>query len=276
MRQHHLHARRRRRHGRLGPRLLLAGRLAARRRAGEQPQAGCERQKDDRWEARHKPDQRGNRCREPQCAVVLAQLKRDLSAQAVGVATAHARHHGARRDRNEQRWYLRYQAVDNGQNAVGLAGLRERHPVLQHADDKAAGEIDDDDNQAGDRITFHKFHRAIHGAIKLAFLLQRAPALPARRLIDLPAAQVRVDRHLLARHGIQAEAGGHLGDALGALRNDNELNDRDDEENHQPDHDVAGDHELAEGADDLARVGLSNTNRVIAIETTGGIPSRSG
>ena len=75
-------------------------------------------------------------------------------------------------------------------------------------------------------------------------------------LIDVAGAQVVVDRHLLARHGVEAESGGDLGDALATLGDDDELRDRDDQEDDHTDGNVAADHEVAERADDLAGVGL--------------------
>ena len=62
--------------------------------------------------------------------------------------------------------------------------------------------------------------------------------------------------HLLAGHGVEGEPGADLGDALGALGDDDELDDGDDQEDHHADDQVAADHELAEGVDDLAGVGL--------------------
>ena len=75
-------------------------------------------------------------------------------------------------------------------------------------------------------------------------------------LIDVAGAQVVVDRHLLARHRVEAESGGDFGDALATLGDDDELRDRDDQEDDQTDGDVAADHEVAERADDFAGVGL--------------------
>ena len=75
-------------------------------------------------------------------------------------------------------------------------------------------------------------------------------------LIDVAGAQVVVDRHLLARHGIEGESGGDLGDALATLGDHHELRDRDDQEDDHADGNIAADHESAERGDDLAGIGL--------------------
>jgi hypothetical protein len=69
-------------------------------------------------------------------------------------------------------------------------------------------------------------------------------------------AHVAVDRHLLARHGVQREAGRDLGHAFGALGDDHELHDGQDQEDHQADDQIAADDEVAEGLDDVAGIGL--------------------
>jgi hypothetical protein len=74
-------------------------------------------------------------------------------------------------------------------------------------------------------------------------------------VIDVAGPQLGVDRHLLARHRVEREARRHLGHPLGPLGDDDELDHRQDEEDDRADHQVAGHHEVAEGADHVARVG---------------------
>ena len=89
------------------------------------------------------------------------------------------------------------------------------------------------------------------------WLSRSSPAQPSGLgLIDVAGAHVVVDRHLLARHGVEAESGGDLSDALATLGDDHELGDRDDQEDDETDGNVATDHEVAERTDDLAGVGL--------------------
>ena len=74
--------------------------------------------------------------------------------------------------------------------------------------------------------------------------------------VDGAGAEVGVDRHLLAGHGVEHEARAHLGHALAALGDHDELNDGQNQEDHCSDHVVAAHHEGAERADDFACVGL--------------------
>ncbi len=93
-------------------------------------------------------------------------------------------------------------------------------------------------------------------AVELALARER-PAPPARLVaVDGADAQLGVDRHLLAGHRVEHEARADLRDALAALRDDDELDDRQDEEDDAADDVVAAHDEVAERLDDLAGVGL--------------------
>ena len=64
--------------------------------------------------------------------------------------------------------------------------------------------------------------------------------------------EVGVDRHLLARHGVQVKARGDFGDAAGALGDDHEVHDHQDGEHDDADDEIAAHHEIAERLDDVA------------------------
>jgi hypothetical protein len=72
-------------------------------------------------------------------------------------------------------------------------------------------------------------------------------------LVNQPCVQVGVDRHLLARHRVQREACGDLRHAPRAVGDDHKLHHHQNQERHHTHHEVAPDHELPEGFDDLAR-----------------------
>ena len=91
---------------------------------------------------------------------------------------------------------------------------------------------------------------AVHGPVELALPGDLASAPAGLVLVDQAGVEVGVDRHLLARHGVQGEAGGHLGDAAGALGDDHEVDDHQDAEDDEADDVVAAHHEVAEGLDD--------------------------
>ena len=63
-------------------------------------------------------------------------------------------------------------------------------------------------------------------------------------LVDQPGREVGVDRHLLAGHGVQGEPGRDLGDAAGALGDDDEVHDHQDGEDDHADDEVAAHQKL--------------------------------
>ena len=102
------------------------------------------------------------------------------------------------------------------------------------------------DQDAGDRVALDELRGTVHRAVEVG-LAGDLGAARARLLVgDLAGVQVGVDRHLLARHGVEGEARGHLGDAAGAVRDHDELDHDQDQEDDEADDDVAADDEVAE------------------------------
>src|SRR3546814_8866350 len=111
----------------------------------------------------------------------------------------------------------------DGKNGIGVRGLAQRHVVLQHADRETAEQVDDDDDDAGDRIALDELHRAIEAAVQLAFHFQVPALAPRLVLVDESRAQVGVDRQLLAGHRVEGEARGDLGHAFRSEEHTSEL-----------------------------------------------------
>ena len=132
-------------------------------------------------------------------------------------------------------------------------GLAERQALLHDADDDAADEVDQRDQDAGHGVALDELRGAVHRAVEVGLLGDLRAALARLLVGDLAGVEVGVDRHLLARHGVEREARAHLGDAAGAVRDDHELDHDEDEEDDQADDDVAADDEVAERLDDVAR-----------------------
>ncbi len=137
-----------------------------------------------------------------------------------------------------------------------MQGFPGGHAVLGHADDGPAHDVDHGDDHSGDGVALDELHRAVHGPVHLAFLIDALAAALRLLHVDDPGAHIRVDGHLLAGHGVEGEARAHFGHAFRTLGDDEELDDGQDEEDHRADHEVAAERELAEGIDDLARVRL--------------------
>ena len=162
------------------------------------------------------------------------------------------RHHQTGRRGNDQRRNLRHQTVADGQQGVGLGRVPGAHVMLDHADDQAADDIDEQNQNAGDGITAHELGGAIHRAVKVRLQRHGSAAFARLVLADQACIQIGVDGHLLARHGIQREARRYFGDAPGALGDHDEIDQRQDDEHHDADRVVAPHQKVTEGLDHLA------------------------
>src|ERR687896_135391 len=74
---------------------------------------------------------------------------------------------------------------------------------------------------------------AVHRAVEVGLVTDLLAALAGLLVGDLAGVQVGVDRHLLAGHGVEREAGGNLGHAPRAVRYDHELDHDEDQEDHE-------------------------------------------
>ena len=167
-------------------------------------------------------------------------------------AGARLRHEQAGAGRDDEGGDLRHEPVADRQQRVGLRRGREGQILLRDADDDAGDDVDEGDDEAGDRVAANEFRGAVHGAVEIAFVLEIAPALPRLRLVDEAGREIGVDRHLLARHAVQAEARGDFGDASRTLGDDDEIHHDEDREHDHADDEIAAHHEIAEGLDDVA------------------------
>ncbi len=133
-------------------------------------------------------------------------------------------------------------------------------PIVRHADDDAAGQIQTDDHERCDGVALHELSGAVHRAVEVGLALYRR-ALPARAVgVDCAGMHVGVDRHLFAGHRIEREPRRDLGDALRSARNHDELNRNQNGKHDQPDDEIAVHDEFAEcrndGADGARRCAL--------------------
>jgi hypothetical protein len=153
---------------------------------------------------------------------------------------------------HDQRRDLGNQTVADGQERVVVGRLGERQLHLGDADEDAAENVDEGDQKPGDGIAADEFRGTVHRPEERAFVFQRLTAGFGLRLVDKPGGQISVDRHLLARHRVQCEAGGDFRDTAGTLGDDDEVHDHQDRENDDPDDEIAAHHQVAERLDDVA------------------------
>ena len=79
-----------------------------------------------------------------------------------------------------------------------IGGAAQLEPLLQHADEKAADDVDSGDDQGGDGVTADELTGAVHGAVEVGLPLQRAAPRPRLLLGDVAGTELGVDAHLLA------------------------------------------------------------------------------
>ena len=151
-------------------------------------------------------------------------------------------------------WAHRPSPIDSSEKCWPAS--RERHALLDDADDDAAEQVDAGDQDAGDRVALDELRGAVHRAVEVGLLGDLGAALARLFVGDLAGVQVGVDRHLLAGHGVQGEARADLGHAPGAVRDHDELDHDQDQEDDEADDDVAADDEVAERLDHVAGVAL--------------------
>ena len=125
--------------------------------------------------------------------------------------------------------------------------------MLCGADDQAADDVNNQNQNASDGVAAHKLRCTVHRTVKVGFLSELVTALLGGVLIDDAGIEVRINRHLLARHSIQSEARDDLGNPARPFCHYDEVDDHEDQENDETNNVVAGDHKLTERFNDLAR-----------------------
>src|SRR5271169_5575223 len=125
----------------------------------EQSGKGEERQMRHPGNEAEQADDSGS---EPPRLWIDRELRDDLIAD-IGTGR-HPADDDASRRRNDQRRYLRYQAVADGQQRVGLSGFGKTELVLPHPDNQPANQVDEQNQYRGDRVTPNELAGAVHRA----------------------------------------------------------------------------------------------------------------
>ena len=116
-------------------------------------------------------------------------------------------------DREQQRGDLRDQPVADREQAVGRDGVADGLAVLRHPDDEPADEVDQRDDDRGDRVALDELRGTVHRPVEVRLGGDVRTPLTGLVLVDEPRVEVGVDRHLLAGHRVEGEARRDLGDA---------------------------------------------------------------
>ncbi len=249
---------RRRRSG--SRRSRLPGRRFLSQAPRHRPESAADRQERNLRQSRNDRDDEQHARRHHQGLRVREYLFAELGSQprlGAGPRNDHAAGNGDHQRRDD-----RNQTVSDRQHRVGLEGMLQVHAVLDDADQESRQDVDGRDQNARDCVPLRESRRAVHGAVEFSLGGQLAPPLTRFRFVDQARVQVRVDRHLLARHRVQGETGRHLRDTHRAMVDHHVLNRDQHQEDHHADDVVAAHHERAERLDDAARRGRSR----IAVE----------
>ena len=221
------------------------------------PRQRGQEQKGQRRKAGNQRKAEQDEPRDHQRLGFVHQLRADIGAQVLRlVIRGDPRDDEPRRDRHEQRGDLADKPVTDGQQRIAIQRVAHRHALLRGADDDPSDQVDEDDDDRGDGIALHEFHRPVHRPVKLAFRFQLRPPRLCGGQVDQPRPHVAVDRHLLARHRIQREPRRNLGHPFRTLGDHDEVHDGQDQEDDHPDDKVPLDHEVPEGFHDMAGIRL--------------------
>ena len=224
---------------------LFSQRHEAHTRGGKRQQ-----QEDEVGHARHDAQQGQDACRDEQGRWV-GQLAGGLLGHRLG--GRHTRDDDGGGQRQEEGGNLGDQAITDGQEHVNAGHFAQRQVVGDQTNGETTDDVDDQNQQAGQRVATDEFGRTIHGAEKVGFLGQLFTAFFGGFLVNHASVQVGVDGHLFARHGVQGETCVHFRDASSALGHHKEVHDHQDHEDDETHQVVACDHKLTKSGDHLAR-----------------------
>ncbi len=119
--------------------------------------------------------------------------------------------------------------------------------MLSHTDGEATNQVDDQNQQASDRVTGYEFGSTVHGAEEVRLLREFFAAFLGGFLVNHASIQVSVNRHLFSRHGVQGKTCVHFRHTASTFGHHNEVDDHQNREDDETHHIVAANHKLTEG-----------------------------
>jgi len=216
-----------------------------------------DREEGEAWHSRHEREGAGHARQEEERSAAAEELQADVVAQPGSLLPrSNPGHHQTGGDRDAEGGHLAHKPIADRDERIACECLLSVEPVLEHSDEHAAHAVDQDDHQAGEHVALHELHRPVHRPEHLGLPLEAPSAFAGDALVDEPGPEIGIDRHLLARHGVQGEARRDLAHPFGALGNHEELHQRHHGEDHGADDVVAPHHELAERLDHRAGMAL--------------------
>ena len=156
-------------------------------------------------------------------------------------------------DRHDHGRDLGDQTVTDSEDRVVVQGVDEAELVRHNPEADARQQVQDGDHQARDGIALDKLRGAVERAEEGGFFLFALAADLGFFMADRADGQIRVDRQLLAGHGVKGEARADFRHAPGAFRDHHEIHNHDDAEYNEADEQVSAHDEHGEAFDHVTR-----------------------
>ena len=125
--------------------------------------------------------------------------------------------------------------------------------MLHRADHQSADHVNGHDQQPCDGIAAHEFTGTVHGSVEVGFLRHIAAALFGFFLADDPGIQIRIDRHLFARHPVEDKTCADFCDTPGTFGDNHEVDDHQNDEHDDTDGKITAHQKVSECVDHLTR-----------------------
>ena len=124
--------------------------------------------------------------------------------------------------------------------------------MLHDPDCESADDVDRSDDHPGHGLAPHEPAGTVHGGEEVGMALDLEACRPGLLARQGPGLNLGIDRHLPARQPVEGEAGRDFAGPRRAGRDDDELDDRDDREDHRPNDEIIRCDKLSERLHDLA------------------------
>ncbi|MNC23811.1 hypothetical protein D3C75_718460 [compost metagenome] len=123
-----------------------------------------------------------------------------------------------------------------------------------HPDNKTADQVDQQDDNAGNRVSLDEFTCSIHGPEEVSFTFNVTAAFSRLLFVDHPCVQIGIDTHLFAGHRIQCKACTYLSNTFRTFGNYYELDNDQNQKHNESDGNLPSGDPATEGCHDLTRM----------------------
>ena len=108
--------------------------------------------------------------------------------------------------RDQECRHLTHQPITDGQAGEERGSLADRHVVADDADHEPAEDVDQRNDDTGDRVAAHEFARTIHGTVEIGLFGKLGATTLRFAIVDDTGVQIGIDRHLAAGQTIETRS----------------------------------------------------------------------